>query len=253
MKTLLSILVFFSFCSAYAQNSQDTLSIYFELNSSVLTVNEAKNLNAFNSGEHGAILLVVAHCDTSGTKNYNLKLAQRRLDIVLAEIDSTANSTIAEGENISSKAKNYDAAFYRRVDIIYSNEPETPLTLVESFDAFKDKPEVKLLRFDLSILFYPGEDKMLPESFPEIVELYRIMKHNPTIHIHIHGHVCCGQNYVLSKNRANVVYRYMLEKRISGKRMKYTGHSNTLPKIWPEVTAEDKDQNRRVSVEFSKH
>jgi len=254
MKTLLSIFVFFSYFCANAQNSQDTLSIYFEFNSFVLSGAEKENLMTFNSNEHGSILSVIAHCDTSGTKEYNLNLAQQRLRTVLKEVDSTAKSTIAQGEKISSQAKNYDAAFYRRVDIIYNIEvlSTEQATLTESFEAFINDPEVKNTTIDLKILFYPGESVMLPESLPEVQELYTLMKRNPSVSVHIHGHVCCGHNYVLSKNRAYSVYMYMLARKISGKRMRYTGHSNSIPKVWPEDTAEAKDANRRVSLEFSK-
>lgn len=257
MKTLISVYVFFSFCSVNAQNSRDTLSIYFDFNSHALNTKAIGKLTLFNSSDHGSINVVIAHCDTSGSKKYNLNLAQQRIDAVLELIDSTAQSTIAEGENVSSKVINYDAALFRRVDIIYDassslSESKSPLTLKESFEAFIGTEEKKRVTIDLSILFYPGEAVLLPESASEVLELYRILKHNPTIDVHIHGHVCCGENYILSKNRANEVYNYCLSKGISRTRMKYTGHSNSQPKVWPEVTAEDKDSNRRVSVEFTK-
>lgn len=252
MKTFLSIFVFFSYFCANAQNSQDTLSIYFDFNSSSLTSEAKETLDTFNSSEHGPILSVVAHCDTSGTKNYNLKLAQQRLDVVLAEVDSTAKSTIAQGEKISSKAKNYDAAYFRRVDIISTGSMSEDATLTEVFDEFFNDSDLKRVNIDMTILFYEGESRMTPESVPEVEELYKLMKLNPTINVHIHGHVCCGNNYILSKNRAYAVYMYLLSRKISGKRMKYTGHSNSIPKAWPEDTPEAKNANRRVGLEFNK-
>lgn len=254
MKTLLSIFVFFSFCSVNAQNSQDTLSIYFDFNSHVLTSLATERLSVFNKSEHGFVKFVIAHCDTSGTNKYNLNLAQQRINTVLNIIDSTSQSTIAEGENVSSKSVNYDAALFRRVDVIYTSTSSVskPPSLKESFETFISDEELKKITIDLTILFYPGEAILLPESTSEVLQLYRILKYNPNIDIHIHGHVCCGENYILSKNRANEVYNYCLSKGISRTRMKYTGHSNSQPKVWPEVTAEDKDANRRVSVEFAK-
>ncbi len=251
MKTLLSIFVFFSFCSVNAQNSQDTLSVYFDFNKSTLSGASNEDLMEFNTSEHATIISIVAHCDTSGSQAYNLKLAQKRLDAVLLKIDSTANTTIAQGEKISSKAKNYDAQFYRRVDIIYSDKSKEPPSLTESIAEFVESTETKL-NIDLKILFYPGEARLLPECFSEVQEFLAIMKKNPSLDVHIHGHVCCGPNYILSKNRANAIYMYMLENRISSKRMKYTGHSNTQPRKWPENTVENRDANRRVSLVFSK-
>lgn len=251
MKTLLSLFVFFSFCSVNAQNSQDTLSVYFDFNKSILSDASNKELIEFNASQHMTIISVVAHCDTSGSQPYNLKLAQKRLDAVLLKIDSTANSTIAQGEKISSKAKNYDAQFYRRVDIIYSDKPEKKPSLTESVAEFVESSNTKL-NIDLKILFYPGEARLLPECFSEVQEFLAIMKQNPLLDVHIHGHVCCGPNYILSKNRAHAIYMYMLENRINAKRMKYTGHSNTQPRKWPENTIENRDENRRVSLVFSK-
>ncbi|MDC1385495.1 OmpA family protein [Crocinitomicaceae bacterium] len=251
MKTLLSLFVFFSFCSVNAQNSQDTLSIYFDFNKSTISSASSEDLMEFNASEHMTIISVVAHCDTSGSQAYNLKLAQKRLDAVLLKIDSTATTTIAQGEKISSKAKNYDAQFYRRVDIIYSDKSKEPLSLTESVVEFIESKDVKL-NIDLKILFYPGEARLLPECFSEVQEFLSIMKKNPNLEVHIHGHVCCGPNYILSKNRAHGIYMYLLENRINAKRMKYTGHSNTQPRKWPENTVENRDANRRVSLEFTK-
>ncbi|NRA11458.1 MAG: hypothetical protein HRT57_05850 [Crocinitomicaceae bacterium] len=205
-----------------------------------------------NSSKHVIIISVVAHCDTSGSQSYNLRLAQKRLDAVLLKIDSTAKTTIAQGEKISSKAKNYDAQLHRRVDIIYSDKSKEPPNLTEGVAEFMQNSNSKF-NIDLEILFYPGESRMLPKCFPEVKELLRVMKKHPTLEVHIHGHVCCGQNYILSKNRAYVIYMYLMENRIMGRRMKYTGHSNSQPRTWPEVTAKDKDSNRRVSLEFSKN
>ena len=258
MKTLFSIFVFFSFCSVNAQNSQDTLSIYFEFNSHALTSEANESIKHFNSSEHGSVILVVAHCDTVGTPSYNIKLANRRLKAVLGYVDSTAKISIAEGEKNSSQSKHYDAGLFRRVDIIYTSSAEpivalsNSLNLRASFNAFIEDPEAKKVTIDLKLLFYQGESILLPESGEEVLELYRLLKHNPTIEIHLHGHVCCGGNYVLSKNRANAVFNYCLSKGISSSRMKYTGHSNSQPKVWPELTLDDRDANRRVSVEFTK-
>ncbi len=251
MKTFLSIIVFFSFCSVNAQNSQDTLSVYFDFNKSTLSGASNEDLMEFNTSEHMTVIRVVAHCDTSGSQAYNLKLAQKRLDAVLLKIDSTANTTIAQGEKISSKAKNYDAQFSRRVDIIYSDKSKEPPSLTESVVEFIESEDAKL-NIDLRILFYPGQARLLPECFSEVQEFLAIMKKNPNLEVHIHGHVCCGPNYILSKNRAHAIYMYMLENRISARRMKYTGHSNTQPRKWPENNVENRNANRRVSLEFTK-
>lgn len=251
MKTLISLFVFFSFCSVNAQNSQDTLSVYFDFNKSTLSGTTIEDLMELNISEHMRIISVVAHCDTSGSQAYNLMLAQKRLDAVLLKIDSTANSTIAQGEKVSSKAKDYDAQFYRRVDIIYWLKTKEQQSLTESIAEFVKSPDISL-NFDLKILFYPGEARLLPKCFSEVQELLAIMKQNRLLDVHIHGHVCCGPNYILSKNRAHAIYMYLLENRINAKRMKYTGHSNTQPRKWPENTIENRDANRRVSLEFSK-
>ena len=106
MKTLLSIIVFFSFCSVNAQNSQDTLSVYFDFNKSTLSGASNEDLMEFNTSEHMTVIRVVAHCDTSGSQAYNLKLAQKRLDAVLLKIDSTANyNDCARRKNILQSKK----------------------------------------------------------------------------------------------------------------------------------------------------
>lgn len=253
MKTLLSIFVFFSFFCTSAQISQDTLSIYFDLDISSLDSSAIKQIREFNSSNHGEIVLIEAHCDTSGTTVYNMMLAFDRMTNVVNAIDSTAESNIAHGESISAEALEYDPALYRRVDIIYNSKKDlSKLPWDEQLKAFVSDSTIKHTFIDINILFFPGEAIMKKPSYADVEKLYKYMRNNPEITVHIHGHVCCGHNYVLSKNRAHAVYMYLLERRISYKRMKYTGHSNTVPKVWPEDSAEAKDANRRVSLEFSK-
>ena len=76
------------------------------------------------------------------------------------------------------------------------------------------------------------------------------MKDNPELKIRLEGHFCCYNNdYVLSRNRAVEVMRYLAQKKIDPKRIMVDGHGNTQPLV-KEVDAATEQINRRVEVTF---
>ncbi|NVK63822.1 MAG: OmpA family protein [Flavobacteriales bacterium] len=72
------------------------------------------------------------------------------------------------------------------------------------------------------------------------------LKKNPSLSVHIRGHVCCRPGKRISRRRARNVYRYLKRSGISKSRLSYAGYSNTIPLIDPERSDEDERRNRRV-------
>jgi outer membrane protein OmpA-like peptidoglycan-associated protein len=255
--TLLFLLLSFGI---YSQEKFDTISVYFNFNSATLRSVEKEKLKEINN-EKLEIHSVIGHCDTTGSNQYNRNLSLRRINSVLDQINYSHNgSSIPKGES-EARPSGLSDSQNRRVDVIYAlnadtPEPEAPIVaqksvLVQQFESYvRDSSKTK--EIDLSLLFIPGSPILVESSRPELNELFQFMRYNTNIHIVIHGHVCCADDYKLSYDRAHMVYKYLQSGGISPRRMDYKGHSNKQPRRSPELTEEDRRLNRRVSITFTK-
>ncbi|MCS7027282.1 MAG: OmpA family protein [Bacteroidia bacterium] len=113
----------------------------------------------------------------------------------------------------------------------------------------------KIITFN-NINFNPNEATFLPESYPDLNEIYLFLKNNPTVQIQINGHTDNGApgtnpQYLLelSQKRAQAVANYLIQLGISPHRVKYKGFGNTRP-IADNSTPEGRRQNRRTEVEI---
>ncbi len=108
--------------------------------------------------------------------------------------------------------------------------------------------------------FQPGRHFILPESRPQLEALLEKVKANPQIKFEIQGHICCagkseedGQDidagdFALSYNRAKQIFDYLVQNGVDPSRMRAKGYGNRIPKVWPEMTEEDRIMNRRVEL-----
>jgi outer membrane protein OmpA-like peptidoglycan-associated protein len=102
----------------------------------------------------------------------------------------------------------------------------------------------------LNIKFIEGKSKIQSESYAEIERLFKYLKENPNLTLVIRGHVCCGNNDRISKNRARAVYKELSRRGIAKNRMQYVGMSNRDPLVYPEKSNADRQKNRRVDVKL---
>lgn len=238
--------------------------VYFDFGESDLSTSELEKLEKFTSNSlfDFSIIKLKAHCDTSGSDDFNIKLASNRLEKIksLLNINYPLIETII-GETEANLAANYDDSEFRKVEIYYLLVPkpiskptvaDTNLGLTQTIDQFLSNKNTKRVFFDLSILFEPGSPVFLSSSIPELEELTQIMLNNENLNIIIHGHVCCGSEPNLANNRAAAVYKHLRTNKTAKIRMRMVGHDNKDPKVWPERTEEDRIANRRVSIEFIK-
>lgn len=265
-------------------SQENTFTVYFDFGKHTLNSAEEQRLMSFKKALNptNQYLSISGYTDTVSSEGFNKNLAKRRIETVLNYLQTNDSpSKIINGEKDGNLASNYKDAEFRKVIITYSinnksinsNESAVPTkeiqqniieeptikadaaeekSMEKSVEIFLKEENSEVLNFDLSILFYNNSDIPLPESEPEFKTLYRIMRENNNLDIMIHGHVCCSDNYEISFARAKTVYNYLLEGGIDFRRMKYIGHSNSQPKISPEITEEDMKQNRRVTIEFIK-
>lgn len=277
MKNGIFLFAICTFGTCYSQQSNNQISLYFDFGKWTLSDAEQQKLDQFLTKKNSTIIFtsLEAHTDTVGSEEFNKNLALKRCNTIKSILNQgIMNAPIIIGESEAQKSNNYVPSDFRRVTIHYTLKkfPETPIkttpkeevittvvpvennhkSISESVESFLDDSESNTLQYDLSILFYNNSAQPLPESSRELEELYSIMRTNEELEIIIHGHVCCTDSYEVSLKRAQAVYFYLKDRKIDVLRMKYVGHSNTKPKVYPEITEEDMKQNRRVSIEFLK-
>ncbi len=250
--------LFFALSSASLAQTYDTVSIYFHTDSDRPIVNVTSEYRQYEPSAEGksTVIKLAAHCDTTGSMEHNDDLAQRRINAVQKQLiqdrwNVNAIHTIYS-ERIANTAQNYTHELFRRVDIYIKIEPFSNAELLTiQLNQFKTDT-VQQKSIDLNIVFFGGTTVLMQEAIPEAKALRDFMLANPNVSVDIHGHVCCGDNYPLSLNRAKMIMEFLMAQGIEAKRMTYQGHSNKAPKVSPERTDDDRKQNRRVAVVFKK-
>ncbi|MCH2229876.1 MAG: OmpA family protein [Crocinitomicaceae bacterium] len=265
MKTLLFLLVCFSITGLSAQKNGelriDTLSVYFDLNASDLSDSALSEVNMLRiKVGDSSIVKLIAFCDTTASVQYNRQLAKRRLNEVVTRSGmkvSHAEQSVL-GEEFNMKRMNYNAASYRRVDILYKRKPNklfseyNGLSIDKALYKFAEDSTRKDITIQLKLQFYANEDVFMPGYQQELTILYHFLKANPDVDAHIRGHVCCVDNRALSTARAMKVYKFLVRNSIDRNRLSIKGYSNKVPFVWPEKTPVDTQMNRRVDVIFRK-
>jgi outer membrane protein OmpA-like peptidoglycan-associated protein len=107
-------------------------------------------------------------------------------------------------------------------------------------------------RIVLKNIFFDSRSYSLkPESTVELNKLYDLLKHNASLKIEIGGYTDNigddSYNMKLSKNRANAVMNYLIDKGIDKSRLTAKGYGETLP-VATNDTDEGRAQNRRTEV-----
>lgn len=262
---LINLLFLFS---PFILNAQlEVLTVYFDHNKDLLNSHEQKKIiELLKEHENLFITSIEAYCDSLGSKEYNLDLAERRLRTVkgfFSEAQIKYSEFNALGESYPISNSNLQLKEWRKVEIHYGIEHIKTQEIVE----MENEEPLKKSVFDsltledvlvedaepivLDIEFYPGMDVLMPESWTEIDRLFLFLKKNDKVHAFIRGHVCCGSDMYLSYSRAYAIYNSMIKRGISPKRLELKGFDNNKPRVWPEVTDEDRQMNRRVDVIFS--
>ena len=105
------------------------------------------------------------------------------------------------------------------------------------------------------MFFVQSKAALLPESYPELDRLVRIMKDNRTLEIQLEGHTD-GRgdpraNLALSEERVEAVKQYLISKGISEKRIVGKGFGGARPMVAND-TEENRQLNRRVEFKITK-
>jgi outer membrane protein OmpA-like peptidoglycan-associated protein len=210
-------------------------------------------------------------------KNYLLsrKLNSRRIFADgVGQVDAAGPNRSILGEPVN-----------RRVEIIFTKSAPPVKTVVKAIPPVKtaipqrtyrppDKPKTDSVFTRINDLpklnigdslsfkeltFLPGRHILRRIAVPYMVALKNCLKDNPNLKIEIQGHICCqydnkdGLDFDtrrsnLSLTRAKFIYDYLVSEGINADRLRYVGLGSKEPKVYPELSAEDQNQNRRVVI-----
>lgn len=105
-----------------------------------------------------------------------------------------------------------------------------------------------------NIFFDTNKFELLPESKAELLQLIKFMNENPSVSIEIAGYTDnVGEdksNQVLSENRANTVYKYLIANKIAAARLTFKGFGENNP-VASNATGEGRQQNRRTEFKIT--
>ncbi len=119
--------------------------------------------------------------------------------------------------------------------------------LVTEFNLLKEKAELVFHNINFEV----NKADILPESYPILNQVARLLKENPEVKIEIQGHTDSdgsnAHNQQLSEARANSVRNYLLNTQgISPEKLIAIGYGESRLMISPERSRDDKRMNRRV-------
>lgn len=103
------------------------------------------------------------------------------------------------------------------------------------------------------VYFGAGVPEILEESYPQLNRLRDFLLLNPNVSIEIHGHVNIreegeGEAKKLSKQRAMMVKKYLVDNGISANRLFPIGFGDSKPFFANPQNEEQKEANRRVEI-----
>lgn len=131
----------------------------------------------------------------------------------------------------------------------------TAQNLFKAFTESSDENSSSPLGVLKNLYFLQSLPILLPESTPELEKIYDFLSQNPALKIELQGHTDnqgdFGLNLKLSKDRAETIKKYLVERGISQNRIKTKGFGSTLP-IVNNVNELSRSKNRRVELVVEK-
>ena len=253
MKGLLHSLFILTPILSFAQisASSDSMSFYFEFNSHEISFQNKRNSETKTklSTLKSQSLVLRAYTDSTGSKEYNIRLAESRLESTRKLLTESfpnqfsIRTEVALGEDLSEKSD----AEKRRVDILVSNSNTAKSS------GGKRKTFELGVPIQLGIQFVYGTDEVIKGSYVDIQFLMETLQADPSLNVTLAGHVCCGtDSQNLSGKRAERIKQILvMEGNISGSRITASGFGNRKP-LFVEDSEAHKQANRRVEATFYK-
>ncbi|MDI1316923.1 OmpA family protein [Flavobacterium sp.] len=251
MKSKILILFFLISIKSLGQKQ---VEVFFDFNkdfpnaASILEINEwiSKNKDV-------EITKLQGFCDSIDTKNYNIKLSERRIENVQILLDKSGLKFSKELHKVAfgKEFKQSKIQAENRKVIIFYNEATILPIESELTKRIKSSKVGEYIALP-NIYFFNNSARIVPKSEPTLYDLRCAMEENPKLKIEIQGHICCqtfGDPANTSTARARAIYNYLLRNKINKNRMTFKGFGTTKPiHPIPEKNAQQEDENRRVEI-----
>ncbi|MDZ7934405.1 MAG: OmpA family protein [Emticicia sp.] len=131
----------------------------------------------------------------------------------------------------------------------------TAQNLFKAFTESADENSNSPLGVLKNLYFLQSLPILLPESTPELEKIDNFLSQNPALKIELQGHTDnqgdFDLNLKLSKDRAETIKKYLVERGISQNRIKTKGFGSTLP-IASNANELTRSKNRRVELVVEK-
>ncbi len=254
---------FFLTSSCFALPKEISLSVYY--NSGKYNLN---NLDSIKLDSIAKVILnaksfsasINSFCDSDGSINDNLALAEKRCTAITAiflanklKTDSIQCNSIGELPTKKNKTSAQEKEKLRRSDIVI-NYTLTEIKNQDETFSFSEKDFVVGKKLVVpAINFVNGTAEFLVTSYPSLLELLKVMRNYPSLEIEIGGHVCCSNNFPISEKRAYNVFSYLKKNGISENRMQYKGYGKTQAIYVDDIDEKKAKVNRRVEITILKY
>ena len=258
----------------FSQNQNDTLRLYYLINQYKSSAQFYKLDSMLNQlGDKKLLLNINGYADFLSSNSYNKLLSSRRALSVKKYIQSkklniSSIEIKALGEVNSKSQTNLIVGQpdQRRVDVIIVNDIKSNNDQTKKQNNISNKKinsTISLKKGERTTLeglsFEPGRHYLLPQSRPVLESLLETLIKSDDLKIEIQGHICCkgdsddgfdfdSNNNKLSENRAKVVYDFLIKNGIDANRLNFIGFGHTQPKVFPELSPDDEQANRRVEI-----
>ena len=151
---------------------------------------------------------------------------------------------LPKGEKFSIQMKSFE----KEVKLNDIEIPNQPGLMQFDYEIVYELPKTYVLE---SVFFDSGKASLKPASYKALNSLAELLNIKKTLIIEIGGHTDnVGKpeaNMQLSKNRAESVKKYLLNKGVSAKQVKTKGYGDTMPVAYNN-TVEGRQKNRRTQV-----
>ena len=262
----------------FAQNSVETITVFFASNEFTLQSEQKEKLSSFFSAENTIIetISIEGFCDDIGSSEDNYILSKNRAisvkNFLQKEFNATVKTIEGKGEialqntiSVEQERKNNRKVTiqiaYSKKDTDSGSTPKTSKDIYSNYKSFSDDLKVgdKVI---INKLFFKGGSTFFNEEEEAEAELKKIVAFlvlNPNVSIEIQGHVCCippqykdafdrvSGKTNLSETRSQKIYDYLIEKGISSERMTHKGYGRQFP-----ILGADEQFNKRVEILITK-
>lgn len=241
---------------AQNRSEPENLTVYFDFDRYDLNENALQTLRLWEAANDSVeVSEIYGYCDWTGTNAYNDSLSVRRIRTVY-EYLRAHKIKVSENYQRRGFGEDFDQSKNqsenRKVTLTYFKFTPVPKSVAGPFQSkVRTAKTGDLIRLE-NINFFNMSPRILPKSKPVLNDLLCALEENPKLRIEIQGHICCqtGADYFdVSVARARAIYTYLLQHKISRKRLSFKGFGVTRPiHPIPEKNEQEQEDNRRVEI-----